>query len=236
MKLPQLQAGTLVRRYKRFLADITDADGELLTIHCPNTGAMTGCTEPGSKIYYSRSDNQKRKYPHTLEFVETVNGLVSVNTGRANSLVKDALLGGRIAEVGPLTQNQVKPEAAIPGGAGRFDFQLSQGDDITFIEVKSVTLHLEDGLGAFPDAVSTRALKHVNELQAQVQKGARGILLFCVQHLGIHRVCPAHDVDPDYAEGLGLAAQQGVEIFAYGCQTDLQTMTLSHRLEFSLDV
>ena len=110
---------------------------------------MTGCTEPGSKIYYSRSDNQKRKYPHTLEFVETVNGLVSVNTGRANSLVKDALLGGRIAEVGPLTPNQVKPEAAIPGGAGRFDFQLSQGDDITFIEVKSVTLHLEDGLGRF---------------------------------------------------------------------------------------
>ena len=73
---------------------------------------MTGCTEPGSKIYYSRSDNQKRKYPHTLEFVETVNGLVSVNTGRANSLVKDALLGGRIAEVGPLTPNQVKPEAS----------------------------------------------------------------------------------------------------------------------------
>ena len=126
---------------QKILADITDADGELLTIHCPNTGAMTGCTEPGSKIYYSRSDNQKRKYPHTLEFVETVNGLVSVNTGRANSLVKDALLGGRIAEVGPLTPNQVKPEAAIPSGAGRFDFQLSQGDDITFIEVKSVTLH-----------------------------------------------------------------------------------------------
>ncbi|MEC7662815.1 MAG: DNA/RNA nuclease SfsA, partial [Pseudomonadota bacterium] len=125
MKLPEMQAGTLVRRYKRFLADITDVNGKQLTIHCPNTGAMTGCAEPGSKIYYSRSDNQKRKYPHTLEFVETEHGLVSVNTGRANNLVKDALLNGRISEVGSLTIDQVKPEAAIPGGAGRFDFQLA---------------------------------------------------------------------------------------------------------------
>jgi sugar fermentation stimulation protein A len=230
-----MQVGQLVRRYKRFLADIIDARGEPLTLHCPNTGAMTGCTEPGSKVYYSCSDNKKRKYAHTLEFVETEHGLASVNTGRANSLVKDALHNGRIAEIGDLASDQIKPEAAIPGGAGRFDFLLSQQGLVTYVEVKSVTLHLEDGLGAFPDAVSVRALKHVSELQAQVNQGARGILLFCVQHEGIHRVCPAERIDPDYARGLRQAAQAGVEILAYGCKTDLQTMTLSHRLDFSLD-
>jgi len=236
MKLPELQVGTLVRRYKRFLADIEDADGKQLTVHCPNTGAMTGCTEPGSKVYYSRSDNQKRKYPHTLEFVQSEHGLVSVNTGRANSLVKDALLTGLIAEIGPVPTDHLKPEALIPSGAGRFDFLLSHNGADTFIEVKSVTLHLNDGVGAFPDAVSTRALKHVQELQAIVQQGARGVLLFCVQHLGIRSVCPAAHVDPDYAEGLRIAANAGVEILAYGCKTDMQTMTLDRRLDFSVEL
>ena len=234
MKLPTLQKGRLERRYKRFLADIVTAQGELLTAHCPNTGAMTGCTEPGSTVYYSCSDNPKRKYAHTLEFVETATGLVSVNTARANSLVMDALLQGRIAEIGILHSDQIKPEAAIPTGNGRFDFQLSNGDITTFVEVKSVTLHLGDGLGAFPDAVSVRALKHVQELQSQVSFGARSILVFCVQHLGIQRMCPAREIDPSYADGLRQAIDAGVEVLAYGCETDLATMTLSRRLEFCL--
>ena len=95
-----------------------------------------------------------------------------------------------------------------------------------------MTLHLEDGLGAFPDAVSTRALKHVEELQMLVQQGARGVLLFCVQHLGIERVSPAAHIDPAYAEALRRAAENGVEILAYACETDLRTMSMSHRLPF----
>ena len=232
MILPDLQAGTLVRRYKRFLADITDAQGKALTIHCPNTGAMTGCVDPGSKVYYSRSDNAERKYPHTLEFVQSPHGLVGVNTGRANRLIEDALLSGVIKEVGQWSAAQIKAEAAIPSGAGRFDFLLSQGAEQIFVEVKSVTLHLEDGLGAFPDAVSTRALKHVEELQMLVQQGARGVLLFCVQHLGIERVSPAAHIDLEYAEALRRAAENGVEILAYACKTDLRTMSMSHRLPF----
>ena len=232
MNLPELQTGTLVRRYKRFLADILDAQGKPLTLHCPNTGAMTGCTEPGSTVHYSRSDNVKRKYPHTLEFVESPQGLVGVNTGRANRLVEEALLSGALGELGQWPPEQILAEAAIPSGAGRFDFLLSQDRKKIFIEVKSVTLHLADGLGAFPDAVSARALKHVEELQTLVQQGARGVLLFCVQHLGIHSVSPATHVDPDYAKALEIASDKGVEILAYACKTDLLTMTISHRVAF----
>ena len=230
--MPELQAGTLVRRYKRFLADITDARGKLLTIHCPNTGAMTGCVDPGNKVYYSRSDNAKRKYPHTLEFIESPHGLVGVNTGRANRLIEDALLSGVITELGQWPAAQIQAEAAIPSGAGRFDFLLSQGTEQIFVEVKSVTLHVEAGLGAFPDAVSTRALKHVEELQLQVRQGARGVLLFCVQHLGIERVSAAAHIDPKYAEAVRKAAVNGVEILAYAFKTDLRTISLSHRLPF----
>ena len=235
MKLPELRSGTLVRRYKRFLADIIDAQGKTLTIHCPNTGAMTGCAEPGSKVYYSRSDNEKRKYPHTLEFVESAHGLVGVNTGRANRLVEDALGRGIITELGCWSAEQIQAEAAIPSGAGRFDFLLSQGQENIFVEVKSVTLHVEDGLGAFPDAISTRALKHVEALQMLMDQGARGLLLFCVQHLGIQRVMPASHVDREYADALRAAADRGVEILAYGCQTDLLNMSLSHRIPFDFD-
>ena len=232
MKLPDLQAGTLVKRYKRFLADILDAQGKPLTLHCPNTGAMTGCVEPGSAVYYSRSDNAKRKYPHTLEFVNSAHGLVGVNTGRANRLVEEALLTGAIAELGQWPAEQIQAEARIPSGAGRFDFLLSRDRKQVFIEVKSVTLHLADGLGAFPDAVSARALKHVAELQSLVQQGARGVLLFCVQHLGIQSVSPATHVDPEYAEALKIASGKGVEILAYACKTDLLNMDISHRIGF----
>ena len=156
MKLPKLFTGTLVKRYKRFLADVVTASGETITVHCPNTGAMTGCIDPESRVYYSESDNLKRKYPCTLEFVETPAGLVSVNTGRANTLVGEALAHGRIQ---PLTEYlDIKAEAKIPDGGGRFDFLARDpAGNAAYIEVKSVTLLQAGGRGEFPDAVSARA-------------------------------------------------------------------------------
>ncbi len=230
LKLPRLQPGTLRRRYKRFLADIELADGDLLTVHCPNTGAMTGCAEPGSPCWYSRSENPDRKYPHTLEVVQTPQGYVSVNTGRANTLVGEAIQAGVIAELGGALE--VKAEAKIPEGNGRFDFRVTLPTTTAWVEVKSTTLLLDDGAGAFPDAVSTRALKHVDALVNRVQAGERGVLVFCAQHCGIRSVRAAHEIHAEYAFALRAAMQLGVEVLAYGCSTDLREMTVVGRLPF----
>ena len=232
MKLPPLWEGVLHRRYKRFLADISTADGQPLTLHCPNTGAMTGCAEPGSRVWYSRSDNAARKYPHTLEIVETAHGLVSVNTGRANTLVGEAISAGKIEALAGA--GDVRAEAKIPDEGGRFDFLVSTSTGPAYVEVKSATLYMGDGVGAFPDAVSARALKHLDALVRRVQAGERGLLVFCAQHCGIRAVRAAHEIDPQYAAGLRAAAQSGVEVLAYGCTTDLEEMTIDAQLPVHL--
>ena len=183
MQLPDLNKGVLVKRYKRFLADIETEEG-LITAHCPNTGAMTGCAEPGWNVWYSLSDNPKRKYAATWELVDTEQGICSVNTGRANHLVREGIEQGVIAEV---SGQEIKSEAKIPDGGGRFDLLV----DKAYVEVKSVTLRMDDGRGEFPDAVSSRALKHVRALEDVVSSGYRGVLIFCAQHTGIEPVRPA---------------------------------------------
>ena len=232
MRLPSLQQGILLRRYERFLADIETLDGDTITVHCPNTGAMTGCAEPGSAAYYSTSDNPKRKYACTLELVETVNGMVSVNTTRANSLVAEALANQSIE---PLKQfGRIKAEQNIPGGGGRFDFLLSneQGQS-AFVEVKSVTLCSSDKLGEFPDAVSERALKHLYALERMLSLGHRSVLVFCAQHCGIDRVAPAAFIDPRYAVVLAEVMAAGVEVYALRCTTDTKDMSINRQLSFS---
>jgi sugar fermentation stimulation protein A len=233
VNLPELQKGRLLRRYKRFLADIETAEGEVITVHCPNTGAMTGCVDPGSTAYYSVSDNPKRKYPCTLEFVETTVGLVSVNTGRANTLVGEALAAEQIMGLAGYTD--IKAESKIPDGGGRFDFLARNAEQASaFVEVKSVTLYTEDGAGEFPDAVSERALKHVHALKRMVSMGHRGVLIFCAQHCGISRVSPARSIDPAYAQGLEEAIDAGIEVYAAGCVTDLKTMRIDRAIPFAL--
>ena len=230
MQLPDLQRGFLLRRYKRFLADIELADGSALTVHCPNTGAMTGCAEPGYPVWYSRSPNPARKYPHTLEIVETPSGYVSVNTGRANALVGEAINNNVIEGLrNPL---EVKAEAKIPEGNGRFDFLVTLEGMRVWIEVKSTTLLLEQGQGAFPDAVSSRALKHLGALEKRVAAGDRAILIFCAQHCGIDKVRAANEIDPVYAHALAAGQSRGVEVVAYGCSTDLRQMSIVKKLPF----
>ena len=228
MKLPALQDGVLLRRYKRFLADVEMPDGSVVTVHCPNTGAMTGCAEPGSRVWLSISDNLKRKYPHTLEIVQTGQGYVSVNTGRANHLVAEALQQGRVAGLpAPLS---VKAEAKIPEGDGRFDFLVGDEGGNVSVEVKSTTLLVGEQVGAFPDAVSSRALKHLQALARRVAAGERALLIFCAQHCGIEQVRPAAEIDAAYAEKLAEVCRLGVEVQAYGCSTDLHHMSIDRRL------
>lgn len=234
---PPLQPGTLVRRYKRFLADIVTADGTELTLHCPNTGAMLGCSDPGSRVWYSTSDNPKRKYAHTLEIVETAGQNVGVHPGRANALVAEALAAGKIAE---LTQWPVwHAEAPVPDEAGRFDFGLGRLPDKAaidcYVEVKSVTLCDEDGVGAFPDARSERALRHVQALARRVAAGQQAALLFCVQHTGVQRVCCATHIHPEYSAAVHEASAAGVEILAYGTRVSSAELAIDVALPFFHD-
>ncbi len=201
-------------------------------MHCPNTGAMAGCCEPGLEVWFSTSENPKRKYPHTLEVVCTPAGRVGVNSARANALVAEALRSGVIDELRDYPG--LRTEAPIPGGAGRFDFRLDGAAEPCWLEVKSVTLHLGDGRGAFPDAVSARALRHVEALTARRRLGDRAVLLFCVQHTGIEFATPADEIHPEYGAALRAAAAAGVEVFAYGCGIDRSAMAITRPMPVRL--
>ncbi len=236
---PALQPAELIRRYKRFLADVRLPDGQELTVHCPNTGSMRHCAEPGSRIWYSTSDNPKRKYPHTWELVELnlqepkVQGIACIHSNKANTLVREGIENGLIQEL----QGYATLATEIKYGRenSRIDLLLSDREKPDcYIEVKSVTLAMGDGLGLFPDAVSARGSKHLRELIEVARGGARAVLLFCVQHSAINRVAPARAIDPAYADTLEEARQNGVEILAYGAELSPEAVVLSRKLEVVL--
>ncbi|SLM62049.1 MULTISPECIES: DNA/RNA nuclease SfsA [Dickeya] len=228
---PPLQPATLIKRYKRFLADVVTPHGETLTLHCPNTGAMTGCGAPGDTIWYSTSDNPRRKYPHTWELTHTAQGhWIAVNTLRANPLVTEALQAHRIREC--LGYSNIRTEVRYGSENSRIDLLLQASDRVDcYIEVKSVTL-LQHECGYFPDAVTLRGQKHLRELQQVAAQGHRAILCFAVLHSGIHEVCVAQHIDRHYAELLQRAQQNGVEILCYGTHITPDGMILGQRLAF----
>ncbi len=205
----------LLRRYKRFLADVELEDGSEITIHCPNTGSMKNCVVPDSSCWFSTSANPKRKYPNTWELATTPGGfLAGVNTGQANALVEAAIADGTITEL--QGYHQIRREVRYGSEKSRIDLLLGDGERQCFVEVKSVTLMEEPGRGLFPDAVSSRGSKHLRELIQMVEQGHRAVLVFCVQHTGIEWVEPADAIDPVYGETLRRAAEAGVEILAFG--------------------
>lgn len=213
MKINVCQA-TLIKRYKRFLADVTLADGTMTTIHVSNTGAMSGCATPDDKVFYSISDNKKRKYPFSWEVSQTADQhWICVNTIRANQLVEEALENQTIAELQNFSG--LKREVKYGNEGSKIDFHLiDEYHNETFIEVKSVTL-LEGQQGYFPDAKTERGQKHLRELIAVVEQGKRAVLLFAVLHSGINSVKAAAHIDDKYAKLLSLAQAKGVEIIAY---------------------
>lgn len=208
-----LSRGVLIKRYKRFLADILLDDGRKITLHCPNTGSMKNCAEPGSKVWIRLVDKPGRTLPGTWELVETAPGHIAcIHSARANKVIGAALAVGAI---GPLAGfASLRPEVTLTKGGSRFDFMLSEPGQCV-VEVKSVTLGLGDGLGAFPDAVSARGQKHLRELIEVAASGSRACLLFCVMHGGIQRVRPADEIDPVYGQLLREAAQRGVQVLAW---------------------
>lgn len=209
-----LKKASLIKRYKRFLADITLEDNSDCTIHVANTGAMSGCAEPNDLVWYSTSDNPKRKYPFSWELTQTQkNEFICVNTIRANQLAEKALLKGAITELREF--ETLNREVKYGDEKSKIDFHLTdKSGRETFVEVKSVTL-LQDNQGYFPDAVTLRGQKHLRELIAVAAQGHRAVLLFAVLHSGINDVKPAEHIDIKYAKLLREANQQGVEIIAY---------------------
>ncbi|MFK4135135.1 DNA/RNA nuclease SfsA [Pseudomonas luteola] len=228
---PPLEEGLLIRRYKRFLADIETVTGETLTIHCPNTGSMLNCQAEGARVWFSRSNDPKRKLPGTWELVETPHGrLACINTGRANRLVEEALLAGVIPELASFSA--LRREVAYGAENSRADFRLTYPSGEVFVEVKSVTLGYNmDCVAAFPDAVTVRGAKHLRELSALAREGARAVLLYCVNLTGIEAVRPADDIDPAYGRALREALEAGVEILAYGADVTPQAIQVTRRLK-----
>jgi len=198
-----LHDGVLLKRYKRFLADVRLSSGETVTAHCPNPGAMTGCDRPGSAVLLSDSRNPARKLRFTWELVRVGRIWVCVNTQVANRAVRRWLETGQLLS----GYETVRPEVTV--GNCRFDFGL---DDRAYVEVKSVTLKTDDGLAAFPDSVTERGRRHVETLASL--KGVRRILLYFVARADVDAVRPADEIDPAYGEALRRAADAGVEIMA----------------------
>ncbi|MFB1010692.1 MAG: DNA/RNA nuclease SfsA [Thiopseudomonas sp.] len=211
-----LEQGRLLKRYKRFFADIECADGSLLTAHCPNTGSMLNCLQDGAAVWFVRNDDPRRKLKATLELVQTPHGrLACVNTGRANALVEEALHNGVISELAGF--DRLRREVRYGEENSRADFCLEFGGEQVFVEVKSVTLgYAGSDVAAFPDAVTERGSKHLRELTRLAQAGQRTVLLYCVNLTGIRAVRPAADIDPAYAAALAEAKAAGVEVLAYG--------------------
>ncbi|HCM06533.1 MAG TPA: DNA/RNA nuclease SfsA [Oceanospirillales bacterium] len=218
-----LLTGKLIQRYKRFLSDIelitpVERAGEIVTAHCANTGSMTNCKDEGAKVWLFDSQNPKRKLPLSWEWVEVEGKYKAcINTARANQLVKEALLANKIKEVHVNSAECLKSEPKVD--EGRLDFLVNPKE--IYIEVKSVTLlgaegvEEKDNVGYFPDAVTSRGLKHIEVLMRLKAEGKRAILFFCVPHEGIHEVKVAEHIDPAYAAKLREAMAMGVEVLAY---------------------
>ncbi|MGC1304872.1 MAG: DNA/RNA nuclease SfsA [Caulobacteraceae bacterium] len=231
MRLPPLHRGTLLRRYKRFLADIAFDDGHEETVHVPNPGSMMGLADPGLTVWTSRSEAKARKLPHTLELVQVEDAFVGVNTMLPNRLVAEALAQGAIPELagcgvvraevkyGEKSRVDFLLEEPTPGSAGR-----------TWVEVKSVTLSRQRGLAEWPDCVSSRSVQHLRELGAQRANGDRAVLLFVVQRTDCDRFAPAADLDPAFAAALATAIAGGLEVLVYGCDMTLEGITIRRSL------
>ncbi|MCC1497880.1 DNA/RNA nuclease SfsA [Alcanivorax sp. 1008] len=226
---PPLQQGRLLRRYKRFMADVELADGSVITLHCPNTGSMKNCQPVGAAVLYSDSGNPARKYRHTLEAVQVAHGhWAGVNTARTNQLVAEAILEKRV----PGLKRYTALRREVTFTDSRFDIVLDHAHGAhTYIEVKNVTLgpaedEPDHGVIAFPDSVTERGQKHLLTLMEAVRQGHKAVLFFCVQHTGAKAMRPADEVDRKYGELLRKAAAGGVSIVAWKTQISPREFSL----------
>jgi sugar fermentation stimulation protein A len=226
----------LVRRYRRFLAEVELPTGELLTVHCPDPGSMHGLARPGAAVRCSVHDHPRRRLRHTLELIRAGRHWVGVFPARANTLVAQALAQGALPEFARYTRFEREVRA---GSGTRLDFRLSGGSDIPgrarvcWLEVKSVTLEA-GGRGRFPDSVTERGRRHVETLQRLRRRGERAALLFVTQRADCESVEPADNIDPAYGAALRQAAEAGVEVFAWSTRVSPSAIRLAGPLPVHL--
>ena len=226
-----LTEGQLVRRYKRFLADVAFADGSrgaIATVHCANPGAMTGLAEPGMRVFLSRSDNLRRKLPWSWEVVEADAALVGINTATPNRLAAEAIQAGAIPELA----GYASLRREVPYGThSRVDLVLSAPDrPDAYVEVKNVHLSRSRGLAEFPDSVTVRGARHLAELAKVARRGGRAVMLYVVQRNDAARFSLARDLDPAYAAAFDRARRAGVEMLAYACRVSPYEIAIARRV------
>lgn len=227
LRWPPLHRGVLRRRYKRFLADIRLDTGETVVAHCPNSGRMTGCAEPGQPVFLSRHDHPKRKLKYTWELIEMPDSLVGVNTQVPNRLVAESIRQGCIPELDGY--DQIRREVRV-GDGSRIDLMLNRRNgDSCLVEIKNCTW-VRDGVAAFPDAVTLRGQKHLVELSRQAENGVRCVSFHLIQRMDAEAFAPADDIDPEYGRLLRQIQGNVVEVLAYDVRMDTRGVSIRNRL------
>jgi len=226
---------TLVRRYKRFLADVVLPDGTEITAHVANPGAMTGLAAPGARVWLSKSESKTRKLPYSWELVEVDSGngleLVGVNTSHPNALIAEAIAENNITEIAGYASARREVKY---GKNSRVDFLLeSPGKPPCYVEVKNVHLMRKPGLAEFPDSVTARGAKHLAELADVVRGGGRAMMLYLIQMPSAQTFALARDIDPDYAKAFDLARAAGVEAIAYRCAITREGISVTDTVPFA---
>ena len=223
--------GKLVKRYKRFFADIK-LNQETIVAHCPNTGSMIGLLDEGNEVFVSKNDDPKRKLKYTLEIIKVKKNLVGVNTHFANKIAFHGLSNNLVKEV--KNNNNIKPEVFFDKET-RFDFLVEKNNQKTFVEVKNVTLSRKDKLAEFPDAVTSRGSKHLKTLIEATKKGYKTYLLFLVQIQGVTDFKIAKDIDKEYYENYKLAKKAGVKFLAYRCKISSKEIKIEKKIKIIND-
>lgn len=222
-----LVTGILLKRYKRFLVDVRLENGDVVTAHCANTGAMLGLPKDNAQVWLSVSPNPNRALPYSYEMIAVDNTLIGVNTSHPNTLVFEALQAGNIPELHGY--DAIKREATI--GKSRLDFKLSKtGLPDCYVEVKNCHLKRTENTLEFPDGVTSRGAKHLEELVLLKQQGLRAVMLYIGQRNDCTAFKVAADLDPEYAEAFTAAHQAGVEMLCYDCVLTTETIQLGKKL------
>ena len=226
----KLISGQLIKRYKRFFVDIR-IKSQIITAHCPNTGSMEGLLKKGNKVWLSKSDNPNRKLKYTLEIIEDEKSKVGINTHSANKIVKHALQNNLIRQFKNILE--IKAETKF-GANTRFDFLINNKNNKAFIEVKNVTLSRKKKLAEFPDAVTSRGLKHIKELINASKRNYKIYILFLIQRNDCESFTIAKDIDPKYANALGKAIKNKLNILCYDCKFTSKGIKLNKQIVFKI--
>ena len=226
----RLISGVFIKRYKRFFVDVQIAN-KVITAHCPNTGSMKGLLKEGNKVWLTKSNNPNRKLKYTLQIIEDVNSKVGVNTHITNKIVLDALKNNLIKDFGK--DIAIKPEVKF-GNNTRFDFLITKKNYKAFVEVKNVTLARKPKIAEFPDAITSRGAKHIEELIKASKKGYEVYVAFIIQREDCNQFTIASDIDPEYSELLSKAVKKKLNILCYDCKFSSKGIKLNKKIKFKI--